>query len=250
MNNMRRGVVGIGLVCALGLLLWGRHRQDAQPPTRVQSPLLHPVRPVTPPEPGRDVPSPTPHPELPADSGRILSEAYAKAIASGDERPGDKAFRATIDAFMAHNKAFAEAQAAEEGVSLAEVHEFTYFGFLALQTQQWPEVEAVLGHPLSETERAQAEQLMHDTNATFKAEMRKLVAEHASEAARKQLFADTQARYKRAYFAITGMNDELLDDLLAGDPSRPGAPSATPIPDRLPPPPPPGPSPQRPEHAP
>ena len=91
---------------------------------------------------------------------------------------------------------------------------------------------------------------MHDSSAAFKAALRKLVAEGAPESARRKLFADTQENYQRAYFALTGMNSELLDDLLAGDPSRPGAPSSTPIPTALQPAPLPEPIPPRPDSPP
>lgn len=247
---MRRGASWILLVLAIAgglLLLWRRSEQRAPAATKQLSPLLHPVRPETPPVEGRDVPQPAPDPKLPPDRKQIHSAAYAKAIAAGDEHPGEKAFRATIDAFMDYNKAFADAQAAEEGISVAEVHELTYFGFLVLQTQQWPEIEAVIGHPLGDKERERAESLMHDTNSEFKSALRKLVAEKAPEEARWKLIRDVQERYKREYFALTGMNSELLDDLLAGDPSRPGAPSSTPIPGNLRPAPPPEPTPVRPE---
>ena len=238
-------VVVLGLGFVGGRLLW-RRGDPAAPQSPQPSPLLHPVRPATPPVEGRDVPRPAPDPQLPPNRQQIHSAAYAKAIADGDERPGEKAFQATVDAFVAYNRAFAEAQAAEEKISVAEVRELTYFGFLVLQTQQWPEVEALTGHELGAKERERAETLMHDTNTTFKAALRKLVAENAPEEARWKLIRETQDRYKREYGAITGMTPELLDDLLAGDPSRPGAPSATPIPDNLKPAPPPEPPPVRP----
>ncbi|MFO0576439.1 MAG: hypothetical protein U1A78_20735 [Polyangia bacterium] len=250
---MRRGAAWILLALAVlgGLLLWWRSVRPVPGTTAAGqplSPLLHPVRPATPPVEGRDVPQPAPEPKLPPDRAQIHSAAYAKAVAAGAERPGEAAFRATIDAFMRHNQAFADAQAAEEGISVAEVHELTYFGYLVLQTQQWPEIEALTGHPVGTEARERAEQLMHDVNAEFKAAMRKLVADKAPDEARWKLIRDVQERYKREYFALTGMNAELLDDLLAGDPSRPGAPSATPIPERLPPAPPPEPPhPVRPE---
>lgn len=245
---------GLTLLTALLVLVlalvggWSLWRSSAPPPSLPPqpSPLLHPVRPATPPVEGRDAPRPAPDPQLPPDRKQIHSAAYAQAVANGDERPGEKAFRATVDAFVTHNRSFAEAQAAEEKISIAEVHELTYFGFLVLQTQQWPEVEALTGHELGAKERERAESLMHDTNTAFKAALRKLVAEGAPEAARWKLIRETQESYKREYAAITGMTPELLDDLLAGDPSRPGAPSATPIPGNLGPAPPPEPKPVRP----
>ena len=241
-------LIGVALVLGLGFvggrLLGRRGPSVAEAPQ--PSPLLHPVRPATPPVEGRDVPRPAPDPQLPPNRLQVHSAAYAKAIANGDERPGEAAFRATIDAFMDHNRAFAEARAAEEKISLEEVKELTYFGFLVLQTQQWPEIEALTGHELGEKEREQAANLMHATNSAFKSALRKLVADGVPPEARWSLIRETQERYKREYAAITGMTPELLDDLLAGDPSRPGAPSATPIPDNVRPGPPPEPTPVRP----
>lgn len=242
-------LVGVALVLGLGLgggwMLWRRGGPPVQEPPQ-PSPLLHPVRPATPPVEGRDVPRPAPEPEMPSNRQQVLSAAYAKAIANGDERPGEAAFRATVEAFVAHNRAFAEARAAEERISIDEVKELTYFGFLVLQTQQWPEIEALTGQKLGTSERERAESLMHEANSAFKAALRKLVAEGAPPEARWKLIRETQERYKREYAAITGMTPELLDDLLAGDPSRPGAPSATPIPENGKPAPPPEPTPVRP----
>ena len=180
-------------------------------------------------------------PQLPPDRKSIHAAAYAQAKAAGDERPGEKAFRATVDAFIAYNKEFAEAQAAKEGLTVAEVHELTYFGFLVLQTQQWAEVQDLTGRELDAHERELAEQLMQESNSEFKAAIRKLTQSGASEQARRQLISATQEHYKKEYFAITGMTPELLDDLLAGDAGRPGAPSVTPVPKGLAPAPPPPP---------
>ena len=227
--RVRRAALWSVSVLALAGGLWLQARRGSVPARPAPSPLLHPVRPETPPAEG-GVHRPAPDPELPPNRQQIHTEAYQKAIAAGDEHPGEQAFRATVTAFLAHNRAFAEAQAAEEGLSMAEVSELTYFGFLVLQTQQWPEIEALTGREVSASERDQAETLMHDTNAAFKTAMRKLVADKAPEEARWRLLRDMQDNYKRAYFALTGMNAELLDDLMAGDPSRPGAPSATPVP--------------------
>ena len=245
---MRRSAAWI-VLALLGIgALWLRPWK--QQPVTQPSLLLHPVRPENPPIEGRDVPQAAPEPQQPPHQQQIFTEAYAKAIEAGDERPGEKAFRATVDAFIAYNKAFAEAQAAEQGVTVAEVADYTFFGFLVMQSQQWPEIESLIGHPLSDAVREQAGALMHDSSAAFKSALRKLVAEGAPESARRKLFADTQENYQRAYFALTGMNSELLDDLLAGDPSRPGAPSSTPIPTALQPAPRPEPIPPRPDSPP
>lgn len=242
---MRRSASWIVLVLAaaggLALLLWSSRQQPAR-----SASVPRPERPETPPVPGRDAPRPIREPQLPPDRSRIHAAAYAQAKAAGDERPGERAFRATVDAFIAYNKEFAEAQAAKEGLTVAEVHELTYFGFLVLQTQQWSEVQDLIGRELDAHERELGEQLMQESNSEFKAAIRKLTQSGASEPARRQLIADAQERYKKEYFAITGMTPELLDDLLAGDASRPGAPSVTPVPKSLTPVPAPPPVPPRP----
>lgn len=193
--------------------------------------LLHPRRPGAPPVRGRDRPAPVAEPTAPEGLVALKDAAYREALAKGSERPGERAYRAMIDAFMAHNKAFAEAQAREEGVTVAEIHELTYFGFKALETQRWPEVEDVLGQPIAPEDRAAAEQLMHESNREFKDEIRRLVKEGASEEERWALIEDTQTRYMDGYYELTGMNPELVDELLAGDPSKQFAPADTPPPD-------------------
>ncbi|ACY19257.1 hypothetical protein [Haliangium ochraceum] len=206
-----------------------------------------PQRPEAPPVEGRDTPRRAPMPSLPPRSAEIQAQAYAQAQADGVERPGETAFRATIDAFMKYNQRFAEQQAAEEGITVPEVAELTYFGFMVLQSQQWPEIEDLVGRSIDEEERALAEQLMHDLNAEFKRGLRDLVDDEAPEAERWALIEKTQQQYKREYFAITGMNETLLDDLLAGDISRTGAPIATPPPEDIEPAPAPEPVQERPQ---
>jgi hypothetical protein len=203
---------------------------QAQPPAREQSELLHPVRPSTPPVPGRDRPASAPSPGAPEGLDKIKDQAYAKAIEDGVADPGEVAFREMIEAFMVYNQAFAEAQAREEGITVAEVHELTYFGFKVLETQRWGDVAELVEHPITDEVKAQAEQLMHESNADFKGELRQLVDDGASEEERWALIGDTQARYMSKYFEITGMNEGLVDELLAGDPSRSFAPADTPPP--------------------
>ncbi|MEM9491049.1 MAG: hypothetical protein AAGC55_18010 [Myxococcota bacterium] len=202
------------------------------PKAAAKSPLLNPQRPATPPAPGQRLPRP-PEPQPPPLEPDFLANVYRDAIKAGDDRPGEAAFRANVDAFIEYNAKFAEAQARDEGITVDEVRELTFFGFMAMQTQRWPDVEDLIGRELSEDERMTGEELMHETNREFKQAMRALVADGASEDKRWQLIRTTQAEYRRAYFAITGMNDELLDALLAGDLSRDYAPAATDIPDEI-----------------
>lgn len=225
------------LAVVAGALVWsmwpdapaGEGEARAEHARREPSPLLNPARPSEPPPPGMKR-TRAPEPEMPDDIGRIKDEAYAKALEDGAAHPGEIAFRTTIDAFMARNAKFAEARAAEEGVSVAEVHELTYFGFKVLETQRWPDVEELLDGGLGDAQREQAEALMHDTNEEFKAELRRLVDEGAPEADRWALIHDVQDRYMSQYYDITGMDAAKVDELLAGDPSRTLAPADTPAP--------------------
>lgn len=211
---------------------WPRDPASEQSASASKGSVQQPQRPRTPPAPG-DRPTPVPMPEMPPNVREMQARIFTEAKAAGEERPGDKAFRATVDAFMEYNRHFAEAQAKDEGITVKEVGELTYFGFLVLQTQRWPDVEELAGHELSEDERALGEELMHTANHEFKAALGKLVDQEAPEAARWKLIRETQERYLREYYALTGMTPALLDDLLAGDLSRTGAPIATPPPEHI-----------------
>ena len=193
----------------------------------------NPVRPSKPPVPGRDEPFSLPEPQPPPDMNDVRAKAYAEAAERGDPHPAEAAFRKAISAFVEYNRQFADAQAQKEGLTLDEVKELTYFGFLAQQTQRWPEVEQILGQPVDAATRSAAEQLLHELNAEFKASMRSLVSSGATADQRWQLIRDVQARYREAYYATTGMNETLLQDLLAGDLGRKYPMSQTPPPEKL-----------------
>lgn len=225
--------LAVAAAAVLALVMWPSASPSA---TRDEgAALLHPDRPRTPPVAGRDTPMRAPMPELPPNSAALSAAAYAKAVEDGDDKPGTRAFRATVDAFVEYNRSFAEAQAKEEGLTVAEVHELTYFGLMVMRTQQWSEIEDLIGRELSQDERDLGADLMSTANREFKDAMRKLVADEAPEDARWQLIRGTQERYLREYYAITGMTPALLDDLLAGDLTRVGAPIATPPPEDIPP---------------
>jgi hypothetical protein len=244
-------VAAVALLGAAAALFWLWPRDPASPTAAAREPSpMYPERPRTPPVPGQARPRPAPMPEFPTQAREIQAQAYAQAKAAGEVRPGEKAFRATVDAFMKYNHAAAVEQARHEGITVEEVAELTYFGFMAQNTQRWPEVEEIIGRALNEDERTAGEDLMHDANTEFKGAMRKLVADGAPAEARWKLIRDTQERYQREYFALTGMTPETFDDFLAGDITRPGAPAATPLPEDIEPAPAPPPVEQRPERAP
>ena len=190
-------------------------------------------RPTKPPIEGHDEPFALPQPEPPDNMEQVREEAYADAVRRRNPHPAEAAFRRATDAFVEHNRQFADAQAQQEGLTLDEVKELTFFGFMAQQTQRWPEVEQILGHPLDDATRAAGEQLLHELNAEFKSAMRALVKSGATENERWQLIHDVQTRYREAYFATTGMNQALLDDLLAGDLGRKYPMSQSPPPESL-----------------
>lgn len=227
---------GIVVAAVAAYFVWfrGDPRVSAPPADSVASDWT-PARPDRPPVPGRDKPRRVREPKMPPNVSQIHAEAYNEAKNAGTAQPGETAFRATVDAFVDYNKSFAEAQAKQEGLTIPEVRELTYFGFMVQETQRWPEVEDILGREFSADERQAAEQLMHAANSEFKTKMRDLVAKNASEEARWELIQATQERYKSEYFELTGMTPALLDDLLAGDITRKGAPIATPPPENIPP---------------
>lgn len=194
-----------------------------------------PARPTRPPEPGIDEPTSAPHPSAAPDAQDVHAEAFAAAVARNMDSPGEFAFRRTVNAFMQHNRALAEQQAEREGLTLEEIEELTYFGLMAQESQRWDDVEELVGRTLEDHERAVGEALLDEFNAEFKREMRALVASEASAGERWDLITDTEARYREAYYDLTGMNEELLDSLLAGDASRAYAPATTHPPEDAPP---------------
>jgi hypothetical protein len=241
-------LLGLAIVAGAGLLWLLLRSREPPPPEPVAATSSQPaagrvaradpdapVRPSTPPVRSRDeyprVAEPTPAP----DGEALRLAAYQEAVAREDPRPGEQAFRAMVSGFMEHNHEFAEAQAAAEGLELDEVEELTYFGLMAQQTQRWGEVERVLGGPVDEDKRAQASALLDELNRDFKQSMRDLVEEGVSAEDRWALIRSFQEDYRDRYFDITGMDEDQLDDLLAGDASRDHAPGSTPVPEDMPP---------------
>jgi hypothetical protein len=131
---------------------------------------------------------------------------------------------------MEHNAALAEQQAAAEGLSVDEVEALTFLGLMAQESQRWPEVEQLLGGPLDPERRTQAEAMLRELDTDFERSMRDLVAEGGSAEDRWALIHSFEKEYRERYFEVTGMDEDLLDDLLAGDASRKYAPGSTPPP--------------------
>lgn len=220
--------LGVVVVAVWGLRGRGATARPAPPPSDPVSVSDAPVKPRLPPKPGAPhVRLPTP--EMPPDVATIAAAAYAGATT----RPGEAAFRATVRAFIAYNARFAEVQAAKEGITIGEVEELTYLGFLVQATQRLDDVAELTGRTYSDAERAQIGALMGAHNDAFKASMRAAVARGAGETERWQLIRDTEAGYLDDFRAATGLDDDQLDGLLAGDLAKPGAPIATEIPAQI-----------------
>lgn len=89
--------------------------------------------------------------------------------------------------------------------------------------QQTPTVAGSGGHlgsPIDPATKAAAEDLLHETNAAFKREMRALVRSGATEEERWTLIRGAEDAYKAAYFGLTGMNESNLQDIMAGELGR------------------------------
>ncbi|MBK9029774.1 MAG: hypothetical protein IPL61_00270 [Myxococcales bacterium] len=230
----RRAIGGAALVALVVIaVLLLRSRSDARSapsPAPAADPALvtAPNKPAHPPAPGTPR-TRVPSPEMPRDVDAVARVAYERAKAAGTP-PGEAAFRAMIHAFIEYNAEFAKAQAAKEGITVAEVEELTYLGYLVMATQRLGEVEEIVGRTFTETERGQIAELMQKHNGGFKDAMHEAVARGASEDERRQLIAATEAAYKQDLYAATGLDDDTLDGLLAGDLAKPGAPLTTEIP--------------------
>lgn len=148
-------------------------------------------------------------------------EAYAAAIAAGEESPGMAAFRADSLAFFEHNIEFAKEKAAREGISLDELRELTHLGLLAMRLRQWNEVERILGRPLPPELREQGDKLIFTSSNELKAAIREHVAAQDPIEARWETIRNTEERFLSEYLSITGLSEEQLDRLL-------GAPYAMP----------------------
>jgi hypothetical protein len=219
------------VVAMIALELGSSPPRSAAPPVAARA---APARPRLPPRPS-DAPPPAPdEPAAPVPTPEMRAEIVERA--RGAERPGMTAFRVFSDLYVDHNLDFARRQAESEGLSLDQVRELTYFGLLVLATQRVPDLEEILDKPLTEEQREGLSALMIAANGEFKDKMRGLVAAGASEAERWSLIREAQADYLADLYATTGMNEDLLDDLLAGNMNLPGAPINTEPPTGAPPP--------------
>jgi hypothetical protein len=217
------------LVLASSATLSGGRVAPALSTARVAGPPTAPVRPARPPAADDVTPAVADEPALPVPTPAM--RAAIEASARGAARPGLAAFRTFTDQYVDANLDFAEGLAASEGITLPEVRELTHLGMLVLATQRVSDVEEMIGRDLPKGEQEALAALMRTANGDFKAKLRDLVARRADEAERWALIRDTEARYLADFYATTGMTEDLLDDLLAGNMLLPGAPGSTPVPE-------------------
>lgn len=230
MSQRTRLATALGALLVAAIVAAVMVGRDRPAPARAAAPELvtAPRKPALPPPPGM-ARTRVPSPEMPRNAGEVGRAAYERAKAEG-RPPGEAAFRATIRAFIEYNRAFAEAQAAKEHLTVEEVEELTYLGFMVQATQRLSEVAAITGRDYGDAEREQIAGLMRVANDDFKTAMRDAVARGADADARWQLIRDTEDRYRSQFFAMTGLDADGFDGLLAGDLARTGAPIATEIP--------------------
>jgi hypothetical protein len=214
------GAAAIGISCVLVVILV--NAMDPEAPPRQAAPA-GPARPARPPGPGEKKVAPEAGPRMPVLSAREKVQLAEQV--RGSKQPGRDAFRAVSDRYVEENLELATRQAAAEGLTLAEIREVTYFGLMVLATQRFEDVEAVTGRPIPEAQRDELSKLMQTSNGEFKDAMRKLVSRRADEADRWKLIRDTEARYQSELFRLSGLDEALLDDLLAGNVALPGAPA-------------------------
>jgi len=197
----------------------------APAPSVAAAAKVMPVRPRLPPRPGDAPPPAMDEPILPTATPEQRADIAERA--RGAARPGMTAFRAFSDLYVDGNLDLARRQAESEGLTLDQVRDLTSFGLMVLATQRVSDVEEIVGRSLTEEQRETLSALMISANGEFKEKLRALVAAGASEAERWKLIRSTQSEYLIDFYAATGMNDDLLDDLLAGNVNLPGAPAST-----------------------
>ena len=176
-------------------------------------------------------------PTMPKPQAPPSVAAYQSAIAHGDGHPGATSFRADIDAYCDFNRAAVEEQARKEGLTIGEVRELTYFGFVALRTTQRETVEGALGRALTADESRKLGEILTDENQDFVAQMHGLVDRGASEDERWQLIRDFEDQYQQQYASMFGMTSAQFDHMLAPDPNAPAGAPAVALPSEASPPP-------------
>lgn len=209
MNTKVIGIIAVVAVAVAAFFML-RPKKDENETTL----LSNPERPKEPPPPGMRH-KPVPMPGWPKVDRSELRKAYDDAKARGLEMPGDLAFRKGIDAFMEYNIEFAKAKMKEEGFTMREVTELTYFGFKVMTSQAHDIIQDATGNKVSDEQAELLQDLQNDSNRDFTETMRKMVKDGKSEEERMAYILLTDETYMEQYFAITGMTPQQWDDVMA-----------------------------------
>jgi hypothetical protein len=150
-----------------------------------------------------------------ARAGHTLRpHGFDEASATPTTTPGVAAFREYTDDYVQMHIDDAQEHMANEGISLEETKELTYFAFVVLESQDWDVVEDLTGHPIEEEARRQASVEMRRRSQQMRDEVLEQVRSGEGEEARWATIGRVESGYLAEYYRITGMNPELLDQLL------------------------------------
>jgi len=172
--------------------------------------------------------------------------AYRSALATGDDHPGAAAFRADTDMYCEYNMEEVEAQARKEGLTVAEVKELTFFGFVGMRTTQPEKVAEAIGRPLTDEETRHLGEILDSENKAFAKKMHEEVDRGASEDDRWALIREAEQHYRQQFADAYGITEAQFDQMLAPDEDTSGGGPRQPLTNvstpGAPPPPPPPPS--------
>ncbi|HUH01902.1 MAG TPA: hypothetical protein VML75_07885 [Kofleriaceae bacterium] len=155
-----------------------------------------------------------PEPEAPPINIDRMAGLYAAAIDADDPHPGMTAFRAYAQEFTQHNMENVEEVARQEGLTVREIEELTFFGLVAMRTVKWEDVEATLGAPLTDDQKTRASHAMYRHSEGMKDAIREHVARGDPEEDRWNAIMQVEQSYLDEYYGITGMTATQLDELL------------------------------------
>jgi hypothetical protein len=159
--------------------------------------------------------APAPTAGAPAAARRLSPSVTLRGGGTTTIAAGALALRQQADDFVEQQADAVEAHLAREGLSLDETRELTYFAILAVESQDWARVEALTGRPLAADTRRQTWEAMMARSQEMRRELQEQVQAGADEDTRWQTIARIEDGYLADYYALTGMNPALLDQLLA-----------------------------------
>jgi hypothetical protein len=185
-------------------------------------------------------------PTMPKPAQPPSVAAYQSALVAGADRPGALAFRADSDLYCEYNRAQVEDQARKEGLTVDQVKELTFFGFVALRTTQANKLEEAMGRPMTDAEHQRLDKLLADENAGFAKAMRAAVDRGASEDDRWAMIRAAEDHYRLQFAELFAIDADHFDQMLVPDPDESGGGSPIPPVGAAPPPEPAAPAPSDP----